>query len=370
MGQAMSNRQSHEYWMGRALALARRGTGLTRPNPPVGAIIVRQGVVIGQGYHRAAGQAHAEVLALQAAGSKTRGATLYVTLEPCCTTGRTPPCVQAILRSGVRRVVVGARDPNPRHAGRGLRLLRRQGISVMENVRAAEARELIAPFARWIKTGRPYVTLKLGMSADGKIADRRRRSRWITGSKSRQEVQALRRSVDAVMVGAGTVVADNPSLLPRPARGRRPFRVIMDARGMIPAGARVLTDAARAQTIMATTKHCSLRRRQAWLAGGAQVWILPGTPGRVSLSALMRRLGRLGCLHVLCEGGGDLAAALIRARLVDIFVFYVAPCLVGGQDAVGAVGGRGWPLPQAPKLVFTECRRVGQDIVIKAMPAS
>jgi len=289
----MSHLRQHEVWMGRALALARRGEGLTHPNPPVGAVVVRKGRIIGQGYHHAAGRPHAEALALQEADSKTRGATLYVTLEPCCTTGRTPPCVQAILRSGIRRVVIGARDPNPRHAGRGLRWLRRQGIGVMENVRAAEARELIAPFARWIMTGRPYVTLKLGMSADGKIADSRRCSRWITGSESRQEVQALRRSADAILVGAGTVAADNPSLLPRPARGRRPFRVILDARGMIPAGTRVLTDSARARTIMATTKHCSLRRRQAWLDRGAQVWILPGTSRRVSLSALMRRLGRM-----------------------------------------------------------------------------
>lgn len=354
--------------MDQALALAQCGEGLTRPNPPVGALIVRGGKRVGRGYHHAAGQPHAEVLALQKAGSRTRGATLYVTLEPCSTAGRTPPCIPMICQSGIRHVVIGTRDPNPRHGGRGLQMLRRQGIRVTENVRAAETQALIAPFARWITTSRPYVTLKLGMSTDGRIADNQRRSRWITGPESRQEVQALRRRADVVLVGAGTVMADNPSLLPQPANGRRPLRVILDARGRVSTQTRILSNAARTRTIMATTRHCPRRRRQAWLARGVQVWVLPGRPGQVSLSALMRRLGRMGILHVLCEGGGEVAASLIRARLVDNFMFYTAPCLVGGQHAVSAIGGKGWPLSKMPKLIFTECRRVGQDILIRASP--
>lgn len=354
--------------MARALALARQGEGLTRPNPPVGAIVVRGSRVVGRGYHHAAGRLHAEALALRSAGAQARGATLYVTLEPCCTTGRTSPCVQAILRSGVRRVVVGTRDPNPRHCGRGLRLLRRKGIRVIENVGAAEALALIAPFARWITSGRPFVTLKLGMAVDGKIADGWRRSRWITGPEARREVQGLRRSADAILVGAGTVLADDPALLPRPAKGRRPFRVILDARGRIPSDVRVLTDAERGRTIVATTRLCPSLRIREWKKRGAQVWILPGTRGRVSLPALMKSLGKIGILHVLCEGGGEVAEALIRARLVNTFVFYLAPCIVGGHNSVSAVGGRGWPLPTAPKLRFTGCRHLGKDIVITAIP--
>lgn len=364
----MNDRQSHEFWMAQALALAQQGAGLTRPNPPVGALVVRGDRVVGRGYHHAAGRLHAEALALRAAGARARGATLYVTLEPCCTTGRTPPCVRAILRSGIRRVVVGARDPNPRHDGRGLRWLRRQGIRVLENVYAPEARELIAPFARWITSGRPFVTLKLGMSLDGKIADGRRRSRWITGSASRREVQELRRRADAILVGAGTVLADDPSLLPKPAKGRRPFRVILDSRGKVPASVRALADADRSRTIMATTRLCPAQRLGEWKKRGAQVWILPRAAGRVSLPAVIKRLGKLGILHVLCEGGGEVAEALLRARLVNAFVFYLAPRILGGHDSVGAVGGRGWPLARAPELRFTGCRRLGQDMVITAMP--
>jgi diaminohydroxyphosphoribosylaminopyrimidine deaminase/5-amino-6-(5-phosphoribosylamino)uracil reductase len=364
----MNHPNDHDFWMARALALARRGEGLTRPNPPVGAVVVRKGIVVGQGWHQAAGRPHAEVLALQAAGPKAKGAVLYVTLEPCCTFGRTPPCTAAILRSGIRRVVVGASDPNPQHCGRGIRLLRRQGIETIEDVLGEQARELIAPFAKWITTGRPYLTLKLGLSADGKIADIRRRSRWITGPAARREVQALRRACDAILVGAGTVLADDPSLLPKPAKRQRPFRVILDGRGRIPANAHVLTDPERARTIMATTNRCPLRRRMEWLARGAQVWILPAKGGGVSLPALIRRLGKIGVLHVLCEGGGEVAEAMIRARQVDAYQLYLAPCILGGKTAVGAVGGVGWRLPGAPRLVFTGCRLLGKDVVIKAKP--
>jgi diaminohydroxyphosphoribosylaminopyrimidine deaminase/5-amino-6-(5-phosphoribosylamino)uracil reductase len=364
----MSDRTSHENWMAQALALARRGVGLTRPNPPVGAVVVRGGRLVGRGWHHAAGKPHAEALALAQAGGRARGATLYVTLEPCCTFGRTPPCTAAILRSGIRRVAIGARDPNPLHCGRGLRLLRRRGLEVLEGVGAEAARALIEPFAKWILRKRPYVTLKLGMSLDGKIADLRRQSRWITGPAARREVQALRRSADAILVGAGTVLADDPSLLPRPAKGRKPFRVILDARGRVPVGARVLNDTARSRTIMATTWRCPARRIREWRRRGAQVWVLAGK-NQVSLPDLLRRLGKAGLLHVLCEGGGELAAALIRARLVDAYEFYCAPLLLGGNRAVGAVGGPGWPLKRAPKLRFTGCRRIGKDIVITAKPS-
>jgi len=225
---------------------------------------------------------------------------------------------------------------------------------------------LIAPFKQWIRTLRPYLTLKLAVSLDGKIADERGRSRWITGPAARRQVQAWRRSADAILVGARTVFADDPSLLPKPSDGRRPWRVVVDTRGTMASNAKIFTDGHQAQTIIATTRRCPARRQTAWRSTGAQVWVLPGSRGGVSLTALMKKLGRLGCLHVLCEGGGDLSASLIRAGLVNEFRFFIAPCIIGGGKAPGAVSGIGWPLSAAPKLVFTECRRMGQDLLITA----
>jgi len=324
-----------EQWMARALDLARKGEGLTRPNPPVGAVVVKAGKVVGEGWHRRAGTAHAEVLALRQAGAKARGATLYVTLEPCSTWGRTPPCVDAVLAAGIKRVVVGIRDPNPAHAGRGLALLRKAKIAVAENVLREESAELIEPFARWIMTGRPYVTLKLALSFDGKIADRTGASRWISGKESQKKVHELRRRVDAIMVGAGTVRADDPQLLPRPSGGRKPFRVIV---GRIPKTARVLTDEHANRTIVGT-----------------------------SLQGLMGRMGRMGILHVLCEGGGELAESLVKAGLVDEYYFFFAPKFIGGKKAVGALGGKGWLLKHAPELKFISGESVGPDLLVRAV---
>jgi diaminohydroxyphosphoribosylaminopyrimidine deaminase/5-amino-6-(5-phosphoribosylamino)uracil reductase len=310
----MTSRLDHNYWMARALALARRGEGLTRPNPPVGAVIVRtrrmvhqgclvhQGYLVGQGWHHHAGGLHAEALAIQEAGTRAMNATLYVTLEPCCTQGRTPPCTRAIIQSGIRRVVLATRDPNPRHNGRGIAILRKAGIEVIEGIGAPEAQQLLAPFKQWIRTLRPYLTLKLAVSLDGKIADERGRSRWITGPAARRQVQAWRRSADAILVGARTVLADDPSLLPVPPGGRRPWRVVVNTRGTLLSSAKIFTDGHQAQTIIATTRRCPVRQQAAWRSTGAKVWILPESRGGVSLIALMKKIGRLGCLHVLCEG--------------------------------------------------------------------
>ncbi|MBI2438932.1 MAG: bifunctional diaminohydroxyphosphoribosylaminopyrimidine deaminase/5-amino-6-(5-phosphoribosylamino)uracil reductase RibD, partial [Lentisphaerae bacterium] len=291
-----NNRANHVFWMKRALGLARRGEGLTRPNPPVGAVIVRVGKLLGQGWHHRAGGEHAEALAIRAAGARARNATLYVTLEPCCTQGRTPPCTRAIIQAGIRRVVIAARDPNPRHNGRGVAKLRRAGLKVIEGICATEARQLIAPFAAWISRRRPYLTLKLALSLDGKIADERGRSRWITGPSARRQVQAWRRSADAILVGAGTVISDDPALWPRPLGRRRPWRVVVATRGNLPARARMLTGNYRAQTIIAATRACPARRRRAWAAQGARVWTLPRSKDGVALAALMKKLGSLGCL--------------------------------------------------------------------------
>jgi len=352
--------------MRRALALARRGEGATRPNPPVGAVVVRRGVCLGEGYHRKAGGPHAEVLAIQAVGKLARDATLYVTVEPCSTWGRTPPCTDAVIGGGVSRVVIGTRDPNPAHAGRGLTLLRRAGIQVGEGVCGEDARRLIAPFAKWIKTGRPYVTLKMGMSLDGRIADLNGKSRWITGEAARRQVRRLRAGADAVLIGRRTACRDNPSLLPTPGN-RRLYRIIVDSSGQLPLGAAVLNDGHAAQTIIATPTRCPKARRNQYRGKGARVWVYKGVSGRVPLKEVLRAAGKAGLLQVLCEGGGELAADLIDAGLVDEYAFFVAPMMLGGKG-VPVLGGKGWPLRNAPRLAFLGCERVGNDILLRAMP--
>ncbi len=356
--------EADRRWMGLALALARRGEGLTRPNPPVGAVVVAGRRLVGQGFHRKAGGPHAEVYALRQAGLKARGATLYVTLEPCSTWGRTPPCTDAILVAGVKRVVVAAGDPNPRHRGRGLALLRRAGVQVTRGVCEAEASGMIRPFAAWMCAGRPWATLKLAVTLDGRIADADRRSRWITGPGARRVVQDLRRASDAVMVGAGTAVADDPSLLPRPARGRNPWRVIVDSTGRLPLAATVLTDESRQRTLVATTWRCPESRARGYERAGAQVVRLPVAGSKVLLTALMTALHERQVMRVLCEGGGELAAGLLQAGLVDEIVLFVAPKVLGGR-AVNAVGGAGWPLAAAPQFALESMERCGQDVVLR-----
>lgn len=363
------NAGQDETWMREALRLARLGEGLTRPNPPVGAVVVRKGHVVGRGYHHRAGAAHAEVLALRQAGLSAQGATLYVTLEPCCTWGRTPPCTDAVRAAGIRRVVVATSDPNPRHAGRGLRILKRAGIVVRVGVLEDEANALLAPFASTMLRQRPFVTLKLASSFDGRLADAAGRSKWITGPGARKLVQDLRRRSDAIMVGATTAQRDNPSLLPRPSRGRQPYRVIVDSRGRLPFSSQVLTDDARDRTMVVTTARCPPSRQARYRGAGAQVWCLPATRGRVSIRALMRKLHALGVLQVLVEGGGELAESCLRAGVVDDVVWFVAPVVIGGRGTPG-VGGRGWPLAAAPRFKIVETRQVGADVMIRAVPVT
>jgi len=358
--------KNDEFWMRQAFELARRAEGLTRPNPPVGAVVVARGRMVGAGYHRRAGGPHAEVYALRAAGALARGATLYVTLEPCSTWGRTPPCTAAVIRAGVRRVVFAVADPNPRHAGRGRAILRRAGIAVTSGVCAREGAELIAPFASWILRGRPRVTLKLGMSLDGRIADAAGASRWITGPAARRWVQDLRRRCDAIMVGAGTVLADDPQLTPRPARGRRPWRIIVAGRRPSALARRVFTAEARDRTILVVPARYPTTAARRLEQRGVQVWRFPAPAGRVALKALLRRLGGEGIMHVLCEGGGELAASLVKAGLVDDLVFFISPCLIGGRRASGALMGTGWRMRNKPLLDIMAIETIGADLRIHA----
>ncbi len=324
--------------MMRAIELAKLGEGMTRPNPPVGAVLVLEDQVIAEGWHCKAGEDHAERDCLKKLPPMPvclSSATLYITLEPCSTQGRTPPCTDLILEKGIGRVVVSVKDLNPKHAGRGLDILREAGVEVVSGVYESEGRELIAPFEKFITTGMPYVTLKLASTLDGKIADSQGNSKWITGSAARERVQEMRRRADAIMVGAGTVRADDPSLLPRPSEGRKPWRVVVGKN--IPANAKVLTDAAAEQTLV----------REG------------------SLKEILKELAQRDVMHVLCEGGGQLAAGLVEEGLVDEFVFFIAPKLMGA-DGLPNFGKTSGLISDITNLEFKSLEQVGKDLLIKA----
>jgi diaminohydroxyphosphoribosylaminopyrimidine deaminase/5-amino-6-(5-phosphoribosylamino)uracil reductase len=350
-------------WMARAVELARRGLGRTSPNPAVGAVVVKGGRIVGEGWTRPAGGPHAEVVALRQAGSRARGATLYVTLEPCAHHGRTPPCARAVIAAGLARVVVAVGDPNPRVRGRGLTLLRNAGIVVTTGALADEAGAVTAWWRHWIVRSRPYVLLKLAASLDGRIATADGESRWISSAAARRWVHELRNRVDAVMVGAGTVRADDPALTCRLRGGRDPLRVIVDGRCAIGANAQVIRQRSRAQTIIATTVVAPVSKRRRLQRAGADVLVGPGRAGRVALEPLLRVLAARGVVSVLIEGGGELAAAAIRERVVDRLLLVSAPLVIGGdgRPLLGALGLR--RLAAAPRLVDERVSRLGPDLL-------
>ncbi|MGC9530600.1 MAG: bifunctional diaminohydroxyphosphoribosylaminopyrimidine deaminase/5-amino-6-(5-phosphoribosylamino)uracil reductase RibD [Candidatus Bipolaricaulaceae bacterium] len=353
--------------MRRALDLARLGEGYTRPNPLVGAVVVADGRVVAEGHHAGYGGPHAEAVALERAGDRAKGADLYVNLEPCAHQGMTPPCTDRILAAGVRRVIVATRDPNPLVNGRGVARLRAAGISVVEGVLKEEATRLNEIFFHWIATGRPLVALKLALSLDGKIASRTGAARWITGPEARREGHRLRRRHAAVVVGIGTVLADDPELTVRQVPGPSPVRVVLDTHARLPAGANVLSP--HAPTVVATGPGVPARRRQELAARGAEVWELPSDGERVALPALLQRLGERGMDSVLVEGGGEVAWSFLSQGLVNKLYLLYAPLILGGRAAVSAVGGAGFPSPQAALRVDgLTVEQVGGDLLVSGYP--
>ncbi len=361
------------YYMRRALRLAALGRHAS-PNPMVGCALVDDaGRIIGEGWHPQPGQPHAEVFALRGAGEKARGATAFVTLEPCSHHGRTPPCTDALLAAGVRRVVAAMTDPDPRVGGRGLERLRAGGVEVAVGVGEAEARALNAAYLKHRTTGLPWVVLKTAMTLDGKIATETGDSRWITSPVARRAVhRQLRDRADAILTGVGTVLADDPALTTRLAHkeGRNPWRIVVDSRLRTPPGAQMVRQTVEdGKTILATTAVSDPARRDALLASGCQVIVCESDDaGRVSLPDLMRRLGTRGdIIGVLVESGDALAASLLSANLVDRWVCYIAPKVVGGRTAPGPVGELGVALMRGARAVsFRQVRRCGPDIVIDA----
>jgi len=349
-----------------ALALARRGLGNVWPNPAVGCVIVRDGRVVGRGWTQPGGRPHAETEALRRAGPAARGATAYVSLEPCAHWGRTPPCADALVDAGVVRVVAALGDPDPRVAGAGIRRLREAGIAVETGAGAAEAAEINAGFLTRQRLGRPLVTLKLATSLDGKIATGTGESQWITGPPAREQTHRLRAEHDAVMVGTGTVLADDPQLTCRlPGRGRHsPVRVVLDRFLRIPIGAHVIAEASLIPTWVVTLQSADPARRRAVLGQGAElIEVGPDAEGRIDLAAALQALGARGLTRILVEGGAMLAAALVRARLIDRLVWMHAPLLIGA-DGIPAIGGFGLAaLAEAPRFEPFVSETVGADIV-------
>lgn len=355
-------------YMARAIELARRGEGRTAPNPPVGAVLVRDDAVVGEGWHPAAGQPHAEIFALDAAGERARGATLYVTLEPCCHQGRTGPCTEALITAGVQRVVYGTVDPNPQVAGQGLARLQAAGIEVAAGPLADDCRRLIAPFAKQVATGRPYVILKAAMTVDGRLATVSGESRWISGEASRELVHRWRDRVDGILTGAGTVLADDPRLTVRlPAGGgRNPARIVLDNRLRTRPDARVYAPDVPGRRLLVTAAGEDAARCEAFSRLGVEVLAVPRSGDHLDLAAAMTALGRCHLQCLLVEAGGDLNGALLRAGLVDRVMLFIAPLLFGGSDGRPLFAGPGVVrLADALRLNDLQVSRIGEDVLIE-----
>jgi diaminohydroxyphosphoribosylaminopyrimidine deaminase/5-amino-6-(5-phosphoribosylamino)uracil reductase len=369
-----------QAYMALALELAARGRGFTSPNPMVGAVVVKEGRIVGRGYHQRVGGAHAEVNALDAAGDAAKGATLYVTLEPCNHTGRTPPCTKRVVAAGVRRVVVAMLDPNPDVTGGGCRLLKANGLEVVTGVCEAEARALNEVFVKYVRTKRPFVLLKCALTLDGQLATRTGDSRWVTGPEARGAVHELRHHLDAIMVGRRTISTDDPSLTTRrvlgegrdttagrdTAAGRDPVRVVLDSRLSMDPDARVLQQASQAPTYLIHGPTVDAGRRATLKDRGARLIEVPHGDGGLDLHAAMAALGAVGITSVLLEGGGRLIASALRAKVVDKVNLFYAPKLLGGNDGVPMCVGAGVDkMADALTLDRVRVASFGPDVMIE-----
>ena len=355
-------------FMEHALTLASQARGYTSPNPMVGAVIVKDGEIVGEGYHQKAGEAHAEIHALNQAKGLAEGATMYVTLEPCCHWGRTPPCTESLIRAKLANVFVSMKDPNPQVAGKGIRQLHEAGIRVQVGLCEEKSQQLNEVFIKYITTQCPFVILKSAISLDGKIATASGESQWITSEASRLKGHEVRAQVDAILVGVGTVLQDNPSLTTRlPNRTNAdPIRVIVDSRGRTPPGSKVFNPDSNAGTLIAATENAPLEKIETLKSASADVLIIKDKEGQVCFRALMRELGRRKITSVLIEGGSEINAAALQAKIVDKLMFFVAPKLIGGKDAPGPIGGVGIArLAEVFELRDANISQIGADFLIE-----
>ncbi len=354
-------------YMKRALTLAKKGIGKTYPNPAVGCVIVKNGMIIGEGWHKKAGGPHAEIHALEMAGNRANGADVYVTLEPCSHTGKTPPCSEALIRAGVKRVVAGMSDPNPLVNGGGLLALQQAGIETFSGVLEEECRAINRPFLKFIATGKPYVTYKCAMTLDGKIASVTGDSRWISCEASRKIVHRMRAGSNAIMVGVDTIIADNPLLTVRHVKGRDPLRVIVDSTLRTPENVAVLSDLMAPGTVIATTET-NPKIHAGYLKNGARLLVCNSENGKVDLRDLWSKLGKLGIHSLLLEGGSHLAGEALRQGLIDECVFFYAPKVVGsdGLSPFAIIGAT--DMSRSIPFRDLSMRRVGTDIMVTAHP--
>lgn len=357
-----------EKYMAMALRLAEKARGRTSPNPMVGAVVVKNGRVIARGWHRKAGEPHAEAIALAKAGTAARGATLYVTLEPCSHTNkRTPPCSPLVIASGVKRMVIAMIDPNPKVSGGGIRAIRKAGIEVVTGVLESEARLLNEAFIKHVTKKAPFVTLKIAQTLDGKIATASGESKWITGKEAREEGHKLRNGNDAILVGINTVLKDDPSLTARISGGRDPMRIIVDSSLRIPVKAKVLSRRSGAKTMIATLAGASKEKIKRLEAVGAEVLLVKGDRGRVDLRDLMGQLAKRDILSILIEGGAEIHASAFKSSIVDKVVIFIAPLLMTGKDSLCSIGGISpSKLTHAIRLRNVVTRFVGHDIMLEA----
>ncbi len=352
--------------MEKALGLARKGQGLTSPNPCVGAVVVKDNKVIAGAFHKRAGQAHAEALALKKAGRRANGSTLYVTLEPCNHFGKTPPCTDTVIKSGVKRVVVGMTDPNPVNSGKGLARLKRNGIAVKTGVLRKEAESLNIPFVKFIKERIPYVTVKVAQTLDGKIATKTGDSKWISNDASRRFVHVMRERVDCVLVGINTILKDDPLLTPRLGRPSRKNvkRVIIDSHLKIPLKSKVLKNPE--SLIIATTKKASKKKLLQLTRKKVDIIITKDKKGQVNLKSFLKELAQRNISHILVEGGGNIVSSFLKENLVDEMLIFISPKIVGGRDAVTSVEGDGVKfVDEAIPLSNIKVERFGTDILVR-----
>jgi diaminohydroxyphosphoribosylaminopyrimidine deaminase/5-amino-6-(5-phosphoribosylamino)uracil reductase len=363
----MKNKNAEEY-IRRTLALAKKAEGLTSPNPMVGAVIIKNGQVISEGYHKKAGGPHAEIEALKKAGSKAKGSNLYVNLEPCCITGRTAPCTQAIIKSGIKKVFIGMRDPNPKVSGGGIKILKRSGIEIISGILQEECKKLNENFIKFITTKKPFVILKSAISLDGKIATRSGESQWISCSESRRTVHQLRSKVDAIMAGTGTVLKDDPILTARLGKKqvKQPIRVILDNQSLIPLTKKVFQNASSEKVIYVTSNKIPSSREKRLGKMGVDVCILKEKNKSVSLSQLMKYLGRQEISSVLIEGGSELSASALKEGIIDKVILFVAPIIIGGKLSPSVIGGDGTArLKDAWKIKNLTVQQSGSDFLIE-----
>lgn len=355
-----------EYYMRLAIEEAEKGRGFTNPNPMVGAVIVKDGRIISKDYHHRCGEYHAERNAILNCREDMTGATLYVTLEPCCHYGKTPPCTQIILESGITEVYVGSTDPNPLVGGKGIAILQEHGIRVVTGICEKECLALNRIFFHYIQKKRPYVIMKYAMTADGKIATVTGASKWITGEAAREQVQKTRHACMGIMVGVGTVLADDPALTCRIPGGKNPVRIICDTTLQTPLSSQIVQTAGEVPTILAAGSPAAAEKREAYEAYGCQVLEVPVKEGHLDLQCLMQRLGEMEIDSILLEGGAMLNAGALKAGIVTAVQLYLAPKLFGGAAAKSPVGGEGVALPaDAYRLKSPQIMQIGEDIRIE-----